>query len=184
FEDEEKAFGFMSAMTKEHDLIFSRKVTHLATKIPRTSKLLSATARRSKGYAEIQLWRSREQKAASNNNALQLVARYDDHKVEDRWLSLPIQPETLEHESDATRVSFPKMPYQRGRIIDMASLSATDSKESGKRGDAVKKTGAISLVFSNTSDRAAFVSAVEGMTPETGGKKSPLDELMTSEFIS
>ena len=180
-EDKEKAFGFMSALTKEHDLTFSRKVTHLATKVPRT-KLLSATTRRNKGHAKVQIWRSRKQKTA-NNSALQFIARYDDHEIEDRWLGLTLHPTAFEKDSDGTRVSFPKAPYQRGRRIDMAALSATDPRESGKREEAREKVGPRNMIFVHVRDRAGFVDLVGCLNSGSGMQRSPLDELMTSRFV-
>ena len=122
FDDEAVGFGLMSALTGNHELIFSRRAHYITTKPP---KKFGGT-KSIKGTAEVQLW--------LNGNSVRLVSRWED-KVEDKWMSMHVPRNGLAHSKDTNRASFPKTEYDRGRKIDMANLVARDrrDKEAGKR---------------------------------------------------
>lgn len=162
-EREELGFKFMSSLTAGHELIFSRRVLFVATKTP--SKWRSAKS--SKHPAVVQLWR----KASIG---IQLLTRSED-KVEDKWMSLPLQKGALEQAIDTNRVSLPRVEYQRGTKVDMAALVAMDSRE---RGAVNSKVGPVTICFESVRDREEFAAAVGGMAPLSETSKSPLDQLM------
>ncbi|KAL8641509.1 MAG: hypothetical protein Q9226_008624, partial [Calogaya cf. arnoldii] len=81
FDDEETIFKFMSALTPDYELIFSRPAHYIATKAPRKFGSMKSN----KGPAHIQLWQQRRD-TKSGQNDIRLVSRWEDSKVEDKWL--------------------------------------------------------------------------------------------------
>lgn len=183
FEDEATMFKFMSALTPDYNLVFSRPAHYVATKAPRKF----GSTKSNKGQAQVQLWQERRNtKSGNNKNNIRLVSRWEESKVEDKWLSLPIRPGTLQQSrtknNHSNRISLPKGPYERGRKLDMKNLAATDSKTASK-GEGSRRVGPVTICFESASDREEFITAIEG----SGGrekrereetKRSPLDELM------
>ena len=133
FDDIKTCMEFMSSLTREHKLIFSRRSQFVATKAP--SRFGSSKS--SKGPAEVQLWKPQE------GDEMRLAFRWGDD-VEDKWLSLAIPRMCLENRKDSNRATFPKLEYSRGRKIDMANLMARDcSKGETEK----KKFGPITIAF-------------------------------------
>ena len=130
FDDEPDAFGFMSALTGNHELIFSRRAHYITTKPP---KKFSGT-KSNKGTAEIHLW--------LKGNSVRLVSRWED-KVEDKWMSMQVPRDGLAHSKDTNRASLPKIEYDRGRKVDMANLVARDSRDK----EMGKKVGPVTIAF-------------------------------------
>ena len=130
FDDEVDAFGFMSALTGNHELIFSRRAHYITTKPP---KKFSGT-KSNKGTAEVQLW--------LKGNSVRLVSRWED-KVEDKWMSMQVPRDGLAHSKDTNRASLPKTEYDRGRKVDMANLVARDSRDK----EMGKKVGPVTIAF-------------------------------------
>ena len=130
FDDEADAFGFMSALTGNHELIFSRRAHYITTKPP---KKFSGT-KSNKGTAEVQLW--------LKGNSVRLVGRWED-KVEDKWMSIQVPRDGLAHSKDTNRASLPKTEYDRGRKVDMANLVARDSRDK----EMGKKVGPVTIAF-------------------------------------
>ena len=116
FDDETDCMAFMSSLSSQHTLIFSRRAPHVMTKAP--SRFGSAKS--NKGQAEVQLWRK--------GNSIRLLSRWGDH-VEDKWISMTVPKNGLEPQRDSNRATFPKLEYDRGRKMDMANLMARDSRE-------------------------------------------------------
>ena len=130
FDDEADAFGFMSALTGNHELIFSRRAHYITTKPP---KKFSGT-KSNKGTAEVHLW--------LKGNSVRLVSRWED-KVEDKWMSMQVPRDGLAHSKDTNRASLPKIEYDRGRKVDMANLVARDSRDK----EMGKKVGPVTIAF-------------------------------------
>ena len=149
FSTEEAAMGFLSALTKQHALVFSRRANWLTTKpSPRFG-----SAKSNKGSCEIQLWRS------SSGQTTKLVSRWDDH-VEDKWISLTVPRGAAQfgHPRDSNRAVLPKCDYNRGRQIAMAGLTATNPKVSSEW----RKQGPVTIAFETVKDREAFLEAMDG----------------------
>lgn len=161
FDDEAVGFGFMSALTGNHELIFSRRAHYITTKPP---KKFGGT-KSNKGTAEVQLW--------LKGNSVRLVSRWED-KVEDKWMSMQVPRDGLAHTKDTNRANLPKTEYDRGRKIDMANLVARDSreKENGKR------VGPVTIAFESVRDREEFAAALEGKAPPPANQRSAFDDLM------
>ena len=130
FDDEAVIFPFMSALTGNHDLIFSRRAHYITTKPP---KKFGGT-KSNKGTAEVQLW--------LKGNSVRLVSRWED-KVEDKWMSMQVPRDSLAYSRDTNRASLPKIEYDRGRKVDMANLVARDSKDK----DMGTKVGPVTIAF-------------------------------------
>ena len=130
FDDETTCMEFLSALTRDHALIFSRRVLFIITKpLPRFG-----SAKSSKGAAEVQLWQK--------GKSIRLLSRWND-KVEEKWLSMSVPRGELNHKQGSNRASFPQIEYERGRKIDMANLVARDSREKTQ----AKKAGPITIAF-------------------------------------
>ena len=138
FDDEADAFGFMSALTGNHELIFSRRAHYITTKPP---KKFSGT-KSNKGTAEVHLW--------LKGNSVRLISRWED-KVEDKWMSMQIPRDGLAHSKDTNRASLPKIEYDRGRKVDMANLVARDSRDK----EMGKKVGPVTIAFESV--RGQFI---------------------------
>ena len=130
FDDETVAFGFMSALTSNHDLIFSRRAHYITNKSPKKF----GSTKSSKGSAEVQLW--------LKGNSVRLVSRWDD-KVEDKWMSVQVPRDGLAPSKDTNRAFLPKVEYDRGRKVDMANLVARDSRDK----EAGRKMGPVTIAF-------------------------------------
>lgn len=140
FDDEAVAFGFMSALTGNHDLIFSRRAHFITTKPP---KKFSST-KSSKGPAEVQLW--------LKGNSVRLVSRWDD-KVEEKWMSMQVPRGGLAPSKDTNRACLPKVEYDRGRKVDMANLVARDSRDK----EAGRKMGHVTIAFESVKGGISFI---------------------------
>lgn len=132
FDDEANCMAFISSLSSQHTLLFSRRAPHLMTKAP--SRFGSSKS--NKGNAEVQLWRK--------GNSIRLLSRWGDH-VEDRWISMTVPKNGLEAQRDSNRATFPKLEYERGRKIDMANLIARDSKEPVEK----KRLGPVAITFNS-----------------------------------
>lgn len=170
FDDESDCMAFMSSLSSQHSLVFSRRVPHLSTKAP--SRFGSAKS--NKGNAEVQLWRK--------GNSIRLLARWGDH-VADKWISMAVPRNGLEPQRDSNRATFPKLEYDRGRKMDMSNLIARDSKEKVEK----KRFGVVSITFNTVRgewrrlsircfdserpllmpalDREEFAAALDGRVP-------------------
>lgn len=134
FTEESVAAAFMSSLTSDFILIFSRRADYITTKPP--PKLPFGSIKSNKGPAEVQLW--------LKGNSVRLISRWND-KVEDKWLSMAVPRDGLEHKRDSNRAMLPKLQYDRGRKIDMANLVARDSKE--RKEDGGKKVRPVTIAF-------------------------------------
>ena len=130
FDNETAAFGFFSALTSNHELIFSRRAHYITTKPPKKF----GSTKSSKGSAEVQLW--------LKGNSVRLVSRWDD-KVEEKWMSVQVPRGGLAPSKDTNRACLPKVEYDRGRKVDMANLVARDSRDK----EAGRKTGPVTIAF-------------------------------------
>ena len=176
FNDESAAMQLLSALTSSHTLLFSRRCHYITTKPP--SRF--GGTKSNKGPAEVQLWQK--------GGLTRLTSRWDD-KVEDRWMSMTLQKEDLDNKRDSNRASFPKLPFERGRKIDMANLTAKDPRD--KKDDG-KKTGPLTIAFDSVrgkspslnplmstltiADREEFAAALERRVPVK--TKSNIENLM------
>lgn len=128
---------FMSSLTRDHKLIFSRRSHFVTTKPP--SRFGSTKS--NKGPAEVQLWKKLD------GDGTRLTLRWGEN-VEDKWISLAVptglEKGGLENRKDSNRATFPKLDYNRGRKIDMANLVARDHS----KGENEKKMiGPITIAF-------------------------------------
>ncbi|KAI4286467.1 MAG: hypothetical protein L6R35_004283 [Caloplaca aegaea] len=80
---EQFAFNFMSALTPDHELIFSRRANRVATRAP--SKWRATKS--SKGPARVLLWRK-------DGMETRLLARWEN-TVHDKWLGLQVERDAL-----------------------------------------------------------------------------------------
>ncbi|CAO1603241.1 hypothetical protein XANCAGTX0491_006833 [Xanthoria calcicola] len=169
FDDESTMFKFMSALTTNYDLIFSRPAHSVATKAPRKF----GSTKSNKGQAQVQLWQERRNTSSGHNkHNIRLVSRWDGPEVEHKWLSLPIRPGTLQQQSQTKN--------DHSRKLDLKNLAATDSKKTaGRNGEGSQREGPVTICSESVKDREEFAAAV---AVEVGGgkemKKSPFDELM------
>ena len=90
FDDESDCMAFMSSLSSQHTLIFSRSAPHLTTKAPPRF----GSPKSNKGNAEVQLWRK--------GNSIRLLSRWGDH-VEDKWISMAVPKDGLEPQRDSNR---------------------------------------------------------------------------------
>lgn len=147
FEDETASMEFLSSLSRDHDLIFSRRALFITTKpTPRFGSVKS-----SKGAAEIQLWQK--------GNSIRLLSRWDD-KVEDKWMSMSVPRGELIHKKDSNRASFAKIDYDRGRKIDMANLLARDSRDKTEG----RKAGPVTIAFESVRGEFGRGSIATGAT--------------------
>lgn len=130
FDDEAIAMQFMSFLSANHELVFSRRAHYITTKAP--SRFTGTKS--NKGTAEVQLW--------TKGNGVRLLSRWED-KVEDKWLSMAVPRDGLAHSRDTNRASLPRVEFDRGRKIDMANLVARDPREK----DVGKKWGPVTIAF-------------------------------------
>lgn len=147
FDDETIAFRFMSALTGNHDLIFSRRALYITTKPP---KKFGGT-KSNKGTAEVQLW--------LRGNSVRLVSRWED-KVEDKWMSMQVPRDGLAHSKDTNRASLPRMEYDRGRKIDMANLVARDSREK----EAGRRAGPVTIAFESVRGESGTLDTISSQS--------------------
>ena len=138
-DDEAVGMEFMSSLSGEHKLIFSRRAHHITTKPP--SRLRGSKS--NKGTAEVQLWQK--------GNSIRLLSRWDD-KVEEKWLSMAVPPGRLDNRKDSNRASLPTTEYDRGRKIDLANLVARDSKEKTEG----RKAGPITIAFESVLGKSWY----------------------------
>ena len=178
----------MSALTGNHELIFSRRAHYITAKPP---KKFGGT-KSNKGTAEVQLW--------LKGNSVRLVSRWED-KVEDKWMSMQVPRDGLVQSKDTNRACLPKVEYDRGRKVDMANLVARDSREK----ETGRKVGPVTIAFESVRggsdflvplmfargsreamltvyvlgpDREEFASALEGKAPPPTNQRSVFDDLM------
>ena len=150
FTEESVAAAFMSSLTSDFTLIFSRRADYITTKSP--PKRPFGSMKSNKGAAEVQLW--------LKGNSVRLISRWDD-KVEDKWLSMAVPRHALDHKRDSNRASFPKLQYDRGRKIDMANLVARDSKE--RKEDGGKKVGPVTIAFETVRGGSMMIVMVSNV---------------------
>jgi hypothetical protein len=143
FADEHACMEFMSSLSSEHRLIFSRRVHHIMTKAPPRF----GSAKSNKGNAEVQLW--------EKGNSIRLLSRWGDHVV-DKWISMAMPKKGVDHVKDSNRATFPKLEYDRGRKIDMANLMARDSKEKVE----VKKVAHLTIAFNTVRGESGGYTAL------------------------
>ena len=141
FDDESIAMRFMSSLTSAYSLIFSRRAHYITTKPP--SRFTGTKS--NKGTAEVQLW--------LKGNSVRLISRWDD-KVEDKWLSMAVPRDGLEHKRDSNRANLPKVEYDRGRKIDMANLVARDSRV--KKEEQLRKIGPVTIAFESVRGKLSL----------------------------
>ena len=133
FEDEAVAMQFLSSLTSNFTLLFSRRAHSITTKAP--SRWGGGT-KSNKGPPEVQLW--------LKGNTVRLISRWSD-KIEDKWLSMAVPRDQLDHKRDSNRAGLPKVEYDRGRKIDMAHLVARDPRD--KKDEGVRKVGPVTIAF-------------------------------------
>jgi len=145
FDDSDVAQAFMNSLTGGHNLVFSRRAHWITTK-PRS---LLGRPKSNKGNAEVQLWCKNSPANGTNGNAttsMRLVSRWDDH-VEDKWITIAI-PRTLMssgayNATDSNRAVLPHVQYDRGRLIDMASMVARNPRAAAH----TRGTGPVIIAF-------------------------------------
>lgn len=131
FDEEGDCFRFLSSLSNDHRLIFSRQASFISTK--RRSKI-SFGVINSKGPADVQLWQK--------DNSVRLLTRWV-HEVEDKWMSMTVPPEWMDRQGVSNSASLPKVDYERGRKINMSKMEATDPRNKADG----KKTGPITIGF-------------------------------------
>ena len=141
FDDEAVAMQFMSSLTSNFTLLFSRRAHYITTKAPSRW----GGTKSNKGTAEVQLW--------LKGNSVRLISRWDD-KVEEKWLSMAVPRDGLDQKRDSNRASLPKVQYDRGRKIDMANLVARDSRD--KKEEGVRKVGHVTIAFESVRGEYNF----------------------------
>lgn len=126
---DESAQDLITALATGFQLIFSRRALYITTRAP--SRFGSSKS--NKGHAEVQLWRK--------GNITRLVSRWGD-TVEDKWLSMAIPNSGINSAKDTNKVIIPGTSFEKGRVIDMASLVARNPREEGRR-----RAGSVTVVF-------------------------------------
>lgn len=133
------ARSFLSSLSPLYELLYSRRIQSLSTK----SNSLFGFQKSGKGGAEIQLWR--------RGTDSQLAARWDD-SVPDRWLTVAVSSKFIDSSKENTRVTLPRLPYLRGRTLDLMNVMARSPRNS----NAKNKEGGISISFQTTKGQSPF----------------------------
>ena len=125
FEDEAISQKFMSALTPNHQLLFSRRITFLNNKKP-TTKFWNQGGWQSKGPTEIQIWRK--------GSGFRLLSRWATEKADkDRWVTMSLPRTGIDMLQKGSNLAvLPVREYERGRKIDMANLVARDARDPHK----------------------------------------------------
>ncbi|KAJ5093532.1 hypothetical protein N7456_009393 [Penicillium angulare] len=144
FDSDSVARAFMSSLSPLYELVYSRRIHSLSTKVN-----MLGSKRSGKGGAEIQLWR--------RGNTTQLAARWSDN-VPDKWLTMSLPRDFSESSKDNLRVGFAKLPYFRGVSLDLMNIMARTPKATSM----VSREGAISISFQSVKDREGFLEALRG----------------------
>ncbi|KAI9799927.1 MAG: hypothetical protein M1825_004298 [Sarcosagium campestre] len=145
FDDETTSRDFMSSLSLNQQLVFSRRVHYITTKPP--SRFGSSKS--NKGSAEVQIWRK--------GTAARLASRWED-KVEDKWMTMSVPSGiTGVGTRDSNRATLPKVDYERGRAVDMANIIARNPRDPNM----AKKNGPITIAFDTVKDREEFAHALE-----------------------
>ncbi|KAI9669583.1 MAG: hypothetical protein M1817_004626 [Caeruleum heppii] len=157
FEDESVSHAFMSSLTLDHTLVFSRRVHWISDKPP--SRFMRGSVKNSKGQSEVQLWRK--------GTEYRLASRWDDH-VDEKWMTMSIDAGRFgpQYNKDSNRAILPGMTLEKGRQIDMANIVARNPREANRR-----TPTPITIAFDTSRDREDFAAALEGnLSPrrETG----------------
>ncbi|KAL9120549.1 MAG: hypothetical protein Q9187_002895 [Circinaria calcarea] len=130
FENESISREFMSSLTSDYKLIFSRRTHYISTKAPPRF----GSAKSKKGPPIIQLWRKA--------NSTRLLSRWGD-TVEEKWMSMAVEETAFNTPKDNNRASLSRVEYEKGRKIDMANLVARDPREKTEG----RKAGPITIAF-------------------------------------
>ena len=158
FDEESISQAFMSSLTLNHELIFSRRAHYITTKAP--SRFGSKKS--NKGNAEVQLWRK--------GKSMRLVSRWDD-TVEDKWLTTAIPTTTgsidPSHGKDSNRAVLPRVEYDRGSQIDMANMMARHPREKTE----AKKMGPITIAFESVRGELMCMNCHPNMEWKTIGHR-------------
>lgn len=133
FDEETDSQRFMRALTLNHDLIFSRRVSWISNKRP-SRGFGFGNQKGNRGNAEVQLWRKGQN--------IQLVSRWDD-RVADKWMTMTVPRQVADLRGNGTKAVLPDMPYVRGSLIDLANLVATNPREP----NSARKTRPITIAF-------------------------------------
>ena len=144
FNNDSVSRAFMSSLTNDFELIFSRRAYSITSKTP--SRF--GSNRSGKGPAEVQLWRK--------GNSTRLLTRWGE-SVEDKWMSMALEKTMTDLPKDSNRACFSRVEYDRGRKIDMANLVARDPRESSE----AKKIGPLTITFSNFRGKLFYISSLQ-----------------------
>ena len=137
FTDEIVSQDFMSSLSTDYRLVFSRRANYINTKAPS----LFGSAKNNKGAAEVQLWRK--------GNSTRLVSRWGD-SVEEKWMSMWVARDAMNLPRDNNRAMLARVEYEKGRKIDMANMMARDPRDVADG----KKTGPITIVFDSVRGKS------------------------------
>lgn len=130
FDEEVECFRFLSSLSNDHRMIFSRRASFISTK--RRPKITLGT---NKGPADVQLWQK--------DNSVRLLTRWV-HEVEDKWMSMTVPPEGMDRQGGNNSASLPKVDYECGRKVNMSKMEAIWPRNEADS----KKTGPITIRFS------------------------------------
>ncbi|CAI7612736.1 unnamed protein product [Penicillium pancosmium] len=145
FDTEPISRSFLNSLSPLYELVFSRRIQSLSTK----GKSLFGSKKSGKGGAEAQIWR--------RGNRFQLAARWDDN-IPDKWFTMSLPSDSCESSKEGTRVSFPRLPYNRGTVLDMANIITRNPKTM----NVGSREGAVSMVFPTPRDREDLLAALQG----------------------
>ena len=136
FIDESVSRDFLSSLSSDCNLIFSRRAHYVLTKAPPRF----GSAKSNKGSAMIQLWQK--------GNSTRLLSRWGD-TVEEKWMSMTIEKAAVIFPKDNNRASLSRVEYEKGRKIDMANLVARDPREKTEG----RKAGPITIAFESVKGK-------------------------------
>jgi hypothetical protein len=152
FDNEPVSRSFLSALSPLYELVFSRRIQSLSTK----GKSLFGSKRSGKGGAEAQIWR--------RGNAFQLAARWDDN-TPDKWFTMSLPSDSSNSSGEGTRLSFPRLPYSRGTVLDMANIVTRNPKTM----NVGSREGAVSIIFQTSHGKHYMIShSTRGHTNNLG----------------
>lgn len=141
FDNEPISRSFLNALSPLYELVFSRRIQSLSTK----GTSLFGPKKSGKGGAEVQLWR--------RGNKFQLAARWDDN-IPDKWLTMSLLSDSSDSSKEGTRVGFPRLPYNRGTVLDMANIITRNPKTTNTG----SREGALSIIFQTPHGKHNMIS--------------------------
>lgn len=144
FNNEPVSRSFLNCLSPLYQLVFSRRIESLSTK----GKSLFGSKKSGKGGAEAQIWR--------RGNGFQLAARWGDN-IPDKWLTMSLPSGCSDSSKEITRVCFPRLPYNRGTVLDMANIITRNPKTTNNG----TREGAISIVFQTAQGESEITLRLE-----------------------